>query len=107
MIVTLWEEAAAGVVTISVQDRGIGIPKTQQVQIFGRFMRADNAHAWGISGTGLGLYICRELVERHGGRLWFESEEDRGSTFFLTLPIITQQENSGALEHTPVSGPPA
>jgi PAS domain S-box-containing protein len=99
VIVTLWEEAASGVVTISVQDRGIGIPKTQQAQIFGRFMRADNAQAWGISGTGLGLYICRELVERHGGRLWFESEEDRGSTFFLTLPIIARQENSEVLDH--------
>ena len=78
VIITLWEEAIAGVVKISVQDRGIGIPARQQAQIFGRFMRADNAQAWGISGTGLGLYICRELVERHGGQLWFESQEGAG-----------------------------
>ena len=91
--ITLWEEAAAGAVKISVQDRGIGIPGPQQAQIFGRFMRADNAQAWGISGTGLGLYICRELVERHGGQLWFESREDVGSTFFLTLPIIADQQS--------------
>ncbi|HEV2579958.1 MAG TPA: PAS domain S-box protein [Ktedonobacteraceae bacterium] len=86
VIITLWEEGAAGIVKISVADRGIGIPAGQQAQIFGRFVRADNAAAWGISGTGLGLYICRELVERHGGQLWFESQEGAGSTFFLTLP---------------------
>jgi signal transduction histidine kinase len=72
-----------------VQDHGIGISAGQQGQIFGRFARADNAVAWGISGTGLGLYICRELVERHGGQLWFESEEGRGSTFFLALPALS------------------
>lgn len=91
VIITLWEEAIAGMVKISVQDRGIGVPRSQQAQIFGRFMRAGNAQAWGISGTGLGLYICRELVERHGGQLWFESEEGTGSTFFMTLPIFVNQ----------------
>jgi signal transduction histidine kinase len=87
--ISVWEEAEARMPAISVQDHGIGIPGPQQGQIFGRFMRADNAVAWGISGTGLGLYICRELVERHGGQLWFESEEGRGSTFFLTLPAAS------------------
>ena len=79
-------------VGISVKDRGIGIPRRQHAQMFGRFMRADNAQAWGISGTGLGLYICRELVERHGGQLWFESEEDAGSTFFVTLPLVSARQ---------------
>jgi signal transduction histidine kinase len=89
VIITIWEETTTHAVCISVQDTGIGIPKHQQVQIFGRFMRADNALAWGISGTGLGLYLCRELVERHGGHLWFESEEGAGSTFFVTLPLVS------------------
>ncbi len=93
VIVTLWEEAEAGRMGISVQDRGIGIPDSQQAKMFGRFMRADNAAAWGISGTGLGLYLCRELVERHGGQLWFESEEGRGSTFFLTLPTVASADS--------------
>jgi PAS domain S-box-containing protein len=87
--ITIWEESAARLVGFSVQDRGIGIPRRQHAQMFGRFMRADNAQAWGISGTGLGLYICRELVERHGGHLWFNSEEDAGSTFFVTLPLVS------------------
>jgi PAS domain S-box-containing protein len=86
--ITLWEEVATHEVRISVRDSGIGITEHQHAQIFGRFMRADNAYAWGISGTGLGLYICRELVERQGGHLWFESKEGAGSTFFLTLPIF-------------------
>jgi len=50
-------------------------------------MRADNARQSGISGTGLGLYISRGLVERHGGQIWFESQEGKGSTFILTLPV--------------------
>lgn len=88
IIIRLWEEKSAGMLGISVQDQGIGIHASQQAQIFGRFMRADNAVAWGVSGTGLGLYICRELVERHEGQLWFESVEGAGSTFFLTMPAI-------------------
>ena len=101
VIIALWEETATHMIGISVQDRGIGIPQHQHSQVFGRFMRADNAHAWGIVGTGLGLYICHELVELHKGQLWFESEENAGSTFFLMLPMITDQEIS---ELSPSSG---
>lgn len=86
--ISVWQEVITREISISVRDTGIGIPRQQHAQIFGRFMRAGNAQEWGISGTGLGLYICRELVERHGGHLWFESEEDAGSTFFLALPLV-------------------
>ena len=72
---------------LSIRDRGIGIPVGQQARIFGRFVRAENARASEITGTGLGLYLSRELVERHGGRLWFESAEGEGSTFFMSLPL--------------------
>ena len=73
----------------SICDHGMGIPQEQQASIFGRFVRADNVRAARISGTGLGLYLCRELVERHAGHIWFESQEHIGSTFFFTLPCDT------------------
>jgi PAS domain S-box-containing protein len=81
------EEVEPHVAFLSVRDRGIGIPAEQQPRIFGRFVRAENARASEITGTGLGLYLSREIVERHGGRLWFESTEGKGSTFFMTLPL--------------------
>lgn len=85
--VTLGTPAVVHEVEIRVQDEGLGIPRHQQARIFGRFMRADNAQAAGISGTGLGLYLCRALVEQHAGRLWFESDEGDGTTFFVRLPL--------------------
>jgi signal transduction histidine kinase len=72
---------------ISVADHGIGIPQAEQTQLFGQFVRASNAESHGISGTGLGLYLCRELISLHGGEIWFESTEGVGSTFFLRLPL--------------------
>jgi signal transduction histidine kinase len=93
--INIKEDSTTRALQISVQDTGIGIPRHQQAQIFGRFIRADNAVAWGISGTGLGLYLCHELVEQQGGRLWFESEEGVGSTFFVTLPLVPATQNNG------------
>ncbi|SRR6266487_1515816 len=88
IVVTVGKDGADHAVEIRVQDGGIGIPLHQQARIFGRFMRADNAQAAGISGTGLGLYLCRALVEQHAGRLWFESGEGEGTTFFVTIPLV-------------------
>jgi len=84
--ITLWEEMDAQEARLSVRDRGIGIPEEDKARIFGHFVRASNADTYKISGTGFGLYLCRELVVRHNGRIWFESKEGQGSTFFMALP---------------------
>jgi len=82
----------AGYAELAVHDSGIGIPEAEQGRVFGRFARAANARAQGIHGTGLGLYLCRELVERHGGRIWFDSEEGTGSTFSFSLPLAREAD---------------
>jgi PAS domain S-box-containing protein len=87
--VTMHQEAGTHEVLLSVQDHGIGIPVHEQARLFGRFARAENASTQGIGGTGLGLYLCRELVEWHGGRIWFTSIEGMGTTFFITLPLAS------------------
>ena len=87
--VTIAEDIERQEALLSVRDHGIGIPAQQQAQVFHRFVQADNARAYGIEGTGLGLYLCRALVERHGGRIWFESVEGQGSTFFIRLPLAS------------------
>ncbi|MGZ3637004.1 MAG: ATP-binding protein [Ktedonobacterales bacterium] len=76
---------------LTIADHGIGIPFDQQSRLFTRFSRALNARERGISGTGLGLYLCKELVERHNGRIWFESQEGSGTTFYISLPLHVEE----------------
>src|SRR6266699_506917 len=78
-----------GGVRIAVRDEGIGIAPLEQRRIFGKFYRVDPGLARGVGGTGLGLYICRELVRRMDGRLSVSSEEGKGSTFAVDLPVAT------------------
>ena len=88
--ISVYADEAAREAVVSIRDSGIGIPRDQQAQLFNRFARADNARKAGIGGTGLGLYLCRELVERQGGRIWFESDEGKGSTFHVALPLYVE-----------------
>ena len=80
---------SGGDAVVSVVDSGIGIPKEEQAHLFERFFRARNAPVSGFGGLGLGLYICRDIIDRHGGHIWMESELGRGSAFHVSLPVLT------------------
>ncbi len=72
---------------IGVGDQGIGISPQDQAKLFGPFQRLEDSRLNGVKGIGLGLLVCRRLVEAHGGRIWVESEPGQGSTFFFRLPF--------------------
>ena len=84
--VTVACRATGDEVIVSVSDAGIGISKRDQEQIFHRFQRAGNALTSALPGAGLGLYICRAIVEAHGGSIWVQSTLHQGSTFSFSLP---------------------
>lgn len=75
----------------SVTDRGLGIPASERRRVFEKFYRLDPNMTRGIGGTGLGLYICRELVNRLDGRIWVEANNSKGSTFCVQIPIAKQR----------------
>jgi PAS domain S-box-containing protein len=77
---------AGNMVRFHVRDEGLGIPEDEQRRVFDKFYRLDPSMTEGVGGIGLGLYICNELVQRMGGRIWVESEGDTGSTFLFEIP---------------------
>lgn len=79
-------------VQIEISDTGIGIPVDSQEKIFSKFYRADNATKIKTDGTGIGLYISKQIVEEHDGTIWFESTEGEGTTFYIQLPIAQIQD---------------
>ncbi len=79
-------------VEFSIKDTGLGIPKDQQNRVFAKFFRAANVMRTDTEGSGLGLFIAKNIIEAHDGRIWFESEENRGSAFHFTLPIKEEFE---------------
>ncbi|MDP9246329.1 MAG: ATP-binding protein [Chloroflexota bacterium] len=79
-----------GDIRISVRDHGIGIPASDVPHVFERFHRAANVDARRYAGIGLGLYICRGIAQKHGGRIWVESTVGEGSTFHVALPVAEE-----------------
>ena len=86
-IVTVKCTASDEMATIGVRDEGIGINPQDMERLFDRYYRVQSEHTRHISGFGVGLYLSAEIIERHGGRIWAESEKDKGSTFYFTLPM--------------------
>ena len=72
---------------VSIKDDGVGIPEKQQDHVFEKFFRSDNVIRYQTDGTGLGLYIAKNIVEQSGGKIWFKSKENVGSVFYFSLPM--------------------
>jgi signal transduction histidine kinase len=90
---------------IEVIDHGIGIPSDQIGQLFQKFARVRSGEHLKISGTGLGLYICRLIIEGHGGQIWVESEEGKGSTFGMVLPVDARAAQKTRTRKEPLPQP--
>jgi len=82
-------------IAITVSDTGYGIPEAQQEKIFTKLFRADNVREKDTDGTGLGLYIVKAIVDHSGGEIWFSSQENKGTTFYVTLPLAGMKKKEG------------
>ncbi|MFA6476301.1 MAG: ATP-binding protein [Candidatus Paceibacterota bacterium] len=83
-------------IVVSVSDSGIGIPAGQRDKIFSKLFRADNARESETEGTGLGLYIVQSIINQSGGEVWFDSVENKGTTFYLRFPIGGMKKKEGS-----------
>jgi signal transduction histidine kinase len=92
--VTLGARREGEMVTFWVKDEGMGIPPELQERIFERFYRCDNTDRRLVGGAGLGLALVREIVIAHGGRVWVESAAEKGSTFYVALPGVPDNDTS-------------
>jgi signal transduction histidine kinase len=84
-------EKRGSAIMVAVKDQGIGIPAEHLEHVFERFYRVEETLSRLTGGSGLGLSICRGLVEAHGGRIWVESQSGKGSTFYFTIPVVSPE----------------
>ncbi len=87
-------------VTVAVSDTGVGIAAEDMPHLFQKFYRIDSSATRTIGGTGLGLYLCRRVIEAFNGRIWIESKLGEGSTFKFTLPRLSQEEAEKLIQAT-------
>lgn len=80
--------------SLCLSDSGIGIPEEEQSKIFNKYFRASNAMEILSGGTGIGLYLCREIIRAHRGNIWFVSNKDKGTTFCFSLPLVYPAKSS-------------
>lgn len=85
---------------IEIKDDGLGIPTNQKDRVFSKLFRADNVQRTDTEGTGLGLYLIKSLIDRSKGKVWFESEENKGTTFYVTLPLAGMEKKDGSKQLT-------
>lgn len=81
-----------GMVQVGVQDEGLGIKLQDQAKLFDRYYRIESQDTSKIAGFGLGLYLSSEIIQRHNGKVWVESEVDKGSTFYFNLPLLSPKD---------------
>lgn len=99
-VVTVTVEAVGSDIRVAIKDQGMGIPQSDQTQLFKKFFRAGNAAKSVVVGTGLGLYVCKAIVELHGGTIGFESAEKAGTTFFFSIPTTGTALKAGEVHLT-------
>lgn len=91
---------------IGISDHGIGIPPTEMPKVLGGYYRATNATAVEVHGTGLGLLVTKKIIEQHGGRLWIESKLGEGTTVYVALPAVAEQDQTAAQTIAPTPTDP-
>jgi len=80
-------------VVFKIKDTGVGIPESEHERIFTKFFRGDNVIKMETEGSGLGLYTTRNIIDAHRGKIWFESTEGKGTTFYFSIPFAKQAQN--------------
>ncbi|PTL82705.1 cell wall metabolism sensor histidine kinase WalK [Vitiosangium sp. GDMCC 1.1324] len=88
--IEVWVRSRGSLAEVSIRDQGMGIPRERQGQVFERFYRAHAGLGSDRGGMGIGLHLSEQILQRHGGRIWFESEEGKGSTFSFSLALAEQ-----------------